>query len=200
MNVFLIKSAPFLVSLLIMTFYYQVKKGSAKSYSEGKTKTKGVSSFKLAMSIMQAGVPTVLFGTFALGNEVAPKLYIYTADIQTVMIGAFLSLMGSVLFILAVDALCDSYSPCFDPYLPKKLVTMGVYKSIRHPIYASNLLLVTGTFVASGSLLILIAFLILSLYYRKSMRIEEKALGEQFPNYESYKVKTGQIIPKLFKS
>ena len=64
---------------------------------------------------------------------------------------------------------------------PESLVTSGVYRFVRHPIYTSYLLLFAGGLASLGSPLA-IAVLLLSAwrFYKPRMASEDKILEEQF--------------------
>lgn len=91
----------------------------------------------------------------------------------------------------------NSYSPCFDSYVPQDIVKSGIYKYIRHPIYTANILLLSSLFVASGSLLMLMNTIILAIYYIPSAYKEEKVLSERFQEYKDYQRESGMFIPKV---
>ena len=71
-------------------------------------------------------------------------------------IGISISSIAIALFISSKITLGKNYSPCYDQRKPKSITSSGLYKYVRHPIYTSNVLLLIGTFVISGSYLMLI--------------------------------------------
>ena len=76
-----------------------------------------------------------------------------------------------------------------------ELVTSGPYRSVRHPIYTGLLLAMLGSALAT-TLYWLIAFVILGGYFIFSARVEEKILGEEFPDaYPRYRAHTKMLIP-----
>ena len=83
--------------------------------------------------------------------------------------------------------------------MPRNLKTTGVYSLVRHPIYSSNILLMIGIFVSTGSLIIAANTIILFIYYVLSAFIEERAIIKKFPKYKSYKNRTGMFIPSFSK-
>ena len=60
------------------------------------------------------------------------------------------------------------------------LVTRGVYRYIRHPIYAGDMLLVVGLQLALQSWLVILALAIAAIVIRQSIA-EEKLLANSFP-------------------
>ncbi len=78
-----------------------------------------------------------------------------------------------------------------------KLITHGIYRFIRHPMYTSVLLLsFTLTLTHSHYLSQLIMFILLVDLILKS-NLEEKLLTERFSTYQDYKNNTGRFLPFL---
>lgn len=78
------------------------------------------------------------------------------------------------------------------------LITSGLYKRIRHPIYTGVLMVAFGVSIWHGHFIILTAsiFLVGLLTY-KSM-YEEDLLRAQYPQYGEYMQSTGRFLPKIF--
>jgi len=78
------------------------------------------------------------------------------------------------------------------------LITSGLYKRIRHPIYTGVLMVAFGAAIWHGHIIILTAsiFLVGLLTY-KSM-YEEDLLRAQYPQYGEYMKSTGRFLPKIF--
>lgn len=80
-----------------------------------------------------------------------------------------------------------------------KLVTDGIYKYIRHPLYSSLLLLAWGTFLKHISIYGIAAVLITSVFLVATAKTEERENISFFgPCYEEYIKKTKMFIPYLF--
>ena len=76
------------------------------------------------------------------------------------------------------------------------LVSHGLYRHIRHPIYTGDLLLVLGLELALNSWLAL-ACLPLVIYIRRQAIREERQLGSALPGYEQYCRRTARFVPFL---
>ena len=93
------------------------------------------------------------------------------------LIGSAVMLLGVAGFEMSVRALGTHYSPCFDARVPAARVTRGPYRLVNHPIYVSNMLILLGAFSSSGSLWVLLAAVIIGVYYVRAARVESAAFG-----------------------
>lgn len=110
----------------------------------------------------------------------------------------FVALFGILVLIVALLQLNKNLSPFPTPKTNSQLVKHGLYKFVRHPIYTGLLLLFFGyAFYSLSAYRLLIAFLLLLLFFLKS-RYEEQKLIERFSNYQDYKLTTGRFFPKVF--
>ncbi len=78
------------------------------------------------------------------------------------------------------------------------LITNGVYKIVRHPLYASIIWCIYSLGILYQNYLIIILntlVFIPSMTYRAKQ--EEKELMRTFKEYEDYKKKTGMFFPKI---
>jgi protein-S-isoprenylcysteine O-methyltransferase Ste14 len=116
-------------------------------------------------------------------------------------IGVIIVLSGVVLmmysaFLFAKHGKGGSPWP-WDP--PKKLVTVGVYKYIRNPMFTASGLVWFGEFVLFGSLLLLpYASICVLLNHIHLVTQDEKELEKRYgKEYLEYKKNTTRYIPKL---
>jgi protein-S-isoprenylcysteine O-methyltransferase Ste14 len=127
-----------------------------------------------------------------------PRALILFTDIRLILIGSLVCMLSISLFIKATRDLGESYSPCYDSYKPHQLITRGLYSLIRHPIYTSNILLLTGLFFISGNTIILLNTLTLIVFYYRAAIFEEKVFTKIFPEYSAYSKRTNRFLPRLF--
>lgn len=79
------------------------------------------------------------------------------------------------------------------------LITSGLYKHIRHPIYTGVLLAAFGVAIWHGHIVtLLLSVVLVGLLTYKSM-YEEDLLRAQYPDYPAYMQTTGRFLPKRFK-
>jgi protein-S-isoprenylcysteine O-methyltransferase Ste14 len=81
-----------------------------------------------------------------------------------------------------------------------QLVTKGIYRFVRHPAYAGSLLSFFGLgLFFSNSLSMLIIFLPICAAFLYRIRVEEKALLDNFgEEYVNYCASTYRLIPGIF--
>ena len=104
---------------------------------------------------------------------------------------------GFLLGIISVYQLNRNLTPFPKPKSNAELVTKGLYKHIRHPIYTGILLFLFGFALFNESLYrIIITAILLLLFYFKS-KYEEQQLTVKYSDYPSYKKTTGRFLPKL---
>jgi protein-S-isoprenylcysteine O-methyltransferase Ste14 len=79
-----------------------------------------------------------------------------------------------------------------------QLITVGPYRFIRHPMYASVLMTVWALIIDRSTLLRLIVGLILTADLTIKMLYEEGILKRHFRDYPAYMERTKRIIPFIF--
>jgi protein-S-isoprenylcysteine O-methyltransferase Ste14 len=80
------------------------------------------------------------------------------------------------------------------------LLTQGMFKHIRHPIYSGGLIITVGLELAFRSLIILsLHTLIFFVIFRDRMQREETVLLEKFETkYQEYLNRTKRLIPYVY--
>ena len=111
-----------------------------------------------------------------------------------------LSGIGFLIILSAILELNTSLSPFPKPKNKASLVTTGVYRYIRHPIYTGILLglFFIGLYFSSFYKIGLV-FLLGFLFWYKS-GYEEEQLCLKYPNYVDYRQKTPGFFPKFMGS
>lgn len=180
-----------LVSLSAFTFSSVKYQKLNNNFDKDRQKIKSEKIFGLAYRYLQ--VSTLLF--VVLSFTVKPGwLLIFHETSSLIYSGLVIVIIGLFVFQSAITALGEEYSPCFDLRQPADFVNTGIYQHIRHPIYTSNLTLLFGAFVSTGSLFVLLNFLILLFFYYRSANKEEVDLLTRFSDYKDYQKKTGMFL------
>jgi protein-S-isoprenylcysteine O-methyltransferase Ste14 len=80
-----------------------------------------------------------------------------------------------------------------------ELITTGIYKYIRHPLYSSLLFLTWGTYFKNTDLILFIVALSSSVFLYLTSRIDEKECKVYFgEKYNEYIKRSNMFIPFLF--
>jgi protein-S-isoprenylcysteine O-methyltransferase Ste14 len=80
-----------------------------------------------------------------------------------------------------------------------KLITTGIYKHVRHPMYAAHLIwaiaqiLILHNWIAGYSFIVTM----LPFYFYRSRKEEQMLIEEFGDDYRSYKARTGALFPKF---
>lgn len=108
--------------------------------------------------------------------------------------GYAIALIGEIITVVGMLSLRGNFSIFTEV---RELVTSGLYRYTRHPLYLGEMISVIGFMVVVPGIVSLVAgtaFLILQ--YLRAIR-EEKKLSLHFQEYEEYKQQTGRIFPKI---
>ncbi|MEM7015983.1 MAG: protein-S-isoprenylcysteine O-methyltransferase [Pseudomonadota bacterium] len=149
-----------------------------------------------------------LLGLVFIGGMIVPALYLFTPllnfanyelPLTAGIVGTLLLPLFWWIFWRSHHDLGRQWSPTLEIRDSHRLVTVGIYQYIRHPmytaIYLSTLcqLLLLGNWLAGPSYLV--AFTIM---YVLRVRKEEAFMREQFgEDYSQYMTKTGRLAPRL---
>jgi protein-S-isoprenylcysteine O-methyltransferase Ste14 len=112
--------------------------------------------------------------------------------------GALLLGAGVLVYRLAGRALGEALSPFTEPRAGAILVTRGLYRYLRHPMYLSQALIALGAPLTLGSRYVIAlappALLVLALRIGQ----EEEALARTFPEYPRYAATTKRVLPFVY--
>jgi len=116
------------------------------------------------------------------------------------MLVAWILLTASLLFALSGFYGLKKYGkPIGDWEDTTRLITQGIFRYIRHPLYSSLILLNLGIFLKNVTLLSTIACLISTGFLVTASKVEEKENHAKFGSaYEEYKIKTKHYFPFVF--
>ena len=104
---------------------------------------------------------------------------------------------GLAIVILSIFKLGQSLTASPIPREDGKLITDGLYKKIRHPIYSGLILTTLGLALESASVgkLFFVAGLIVLFNFKAKW--EESLLLVRYPEYREYMSTTGRFVPRL---
>jgi protein-S-isoprenylcysteine O-methyltransferase Ste14/Flp pilus assembly pilin Flp len=115
-----------------------------------------------------------------------------TAAPGIVVAGEVVALLGVAWVLVSALAL----GRCFG-VLPEArgLVTHGPYELVRHPLYLGEFTAMAGLLIASPSARNLVAGAVFAGAQLLRMRLEERALVREFPEYAEYASRTPRVVP-----
>ncbi|MEO6350511.1 MAG: isoprenylcysteine carboxylmethyltransferase family protein [Candidatus Limnocylindrales bacterium] len=112
--------------------------------------------------------------------------------------GGALIAAGIALGYLGIRDLDRSLSPLPRPRDTAVLIQDGVYRRLRHPIYAGVILLAIGWGLLMASFAALALALALALLLDLKARREEVWLRERYPGYAAYAQHTKRFVPGIY--
>ena len=181
----------FVISVISLYLY-----DNDDSYNKKPKNKFSLSIFKIVSKLIHITTIIIVCDSILIDNFLGLEFH---DNLLFSYIGISISTIAISFFISSKITLGKNYSPCYDQRKPKNITSSGLYKYVRHPIYSSNILLLIGTFMISGSYLMLVNIFILSFFYTISAYREEKYLITNFNYYNGYSKKTGMFLPKYRK-
>lgn len=130
----------------------------------------------------------------------AVEAFLYPKDIPLVqtVIGGLLAAIGVGLGGASYLALGRNFRVYAAPRRSGTLITTGIYKMIRHPMYTGVVAGLLGYVLILGSFVFLASWLgVLILYVLKAAR-EEPILSEKYPEYGDYQKRSWKFVPYVY--
>ena len=112
------------------------------------------------------------------------------------VVGVATYTLGLAVAILGRAQLGSSWSDIETPQVLRNhgVVSDGIYRYIRHPIYIGDLLLILGFELALNSWCVLGVMLLAPFVLQRALR-EERMLSSALPAYEEYCARTKRFVP-----
>jgi protein-S-isoprenylcysteine O-methyltransferase Ste14 len=107
------------------------------------------------------------------------------------IVGIILLCAGFLVRVLSIKCLKKNFT--FRVSKPQTLVTTGMYKYIRHPMYLGSILMVVGL----GMIHALIGVGYLAFIFFLDRAIREDTLNSQMDGFAEYYKSTGCFVPKI---
>jgi protein-S-isoprenylcysteine O-methyltransferase Ste14 len=111
------------------------------------------------------------------------------------MVSTVLTLAGNAFAVVVLTQLRNSFSVMAEA---RQLVTSGVYRRVRHPLYLGEEIAAIGVVMQFFSLWTALLLIVQIGFQLRRMRNEEVILTEIFPEYEGYRARTARILPGIF--
>ena len=101
--------------------------------------------------------------------------------------GHLIIIIASIIMLASIKDLGRNLSPFPRPINNSNLVTTGIYRFTRHPMYYSLIFISIGVFIIKLSIYYLFLTISLALIIKFKIALEEKYLMNKFKNYLLYK-------------
>jgi protein-S-isoprenylcysteine O-methyltransferase Ste14 len=167
-----VSSIAFLILLAIMTVVRRRARGKARGVEPR------ISA--LAGTFLVSAVALFPRRELSVGGEIAATTLI---------------LLGTALAVYVLTQLGRSFSVMAEA---RRLVTSGVYRIVRHPLYVAEEIAAIGLVMQFVSYQTLLLLAVHGGFQLRRMRNEEAILTGTFPEYGAYKEKTARLIPGIY--
>ena len=119
--------------------------------------------------------------------EFIPQKQIIQVSPFSYLVGFLIIIISFIILLVAIKDLGRNLSPFPRPIKNSNLVTTGIYRFTRHPMYYSLIFISFGVFITKLSIYYLFLSIILGLIIKFKIALEEQFLNNKFKNYLLYK-------------
>lgn len=119
--------------------------------------------------------------------EFIPEKQIIQVTPFSYFVGFLIIIIAFITLLVSIKDLGRNLSPFPRPINNSNLVTYGIYRFIRHPMYYSLIFISVGVFLIKLSIYYLFLSISLSLIIKFKISLEEQYLKNKFKNYFLYK-------------
>ena len=119
--------------------------------------------------------------------ELLPQKQIIQVGAFSYLIGFLIIIFALIIILVAIKDLGRNLSPLPRPITNSNLVTTGIYRFTRHPMYYSLIFISFGFFITKLSIYYLFLTISLCLIIKFKIALEEQYLNNKFKNYLIYK-------------
>jgi protein-S-isoprenylcysteine O-methyltransferase Ste14 len=177
------------VSILVLLVYWII---SARLVKKTQEKVPGIGVYIRSGLIV---VAVVLFNI-----KIYPiSIKLFSFSTYTGIFSILFSMAGLVIAIAARRALAGNWNFTVTFKKEHELITRGLYKYVRHPIYSGILVILIGSVLAIGTLGALAGFIIIFIAFGLKLNQEEELMTKYFrEEYLAYKKKTKALIPFIW--
>ncbi len=116
----------------------------------------------------------------------SPKQIIQASPLSY-FLGILIIIIAFIIMLFSIKDLGRNLSPFPRPIKNSNLVTTGIYRFTRHPMYYSLIFISIGVFIIKLSMYYLFLTISLALIIKFKIALEEKYLMNKFKNYLLYK-------------
>ena len=140
-------------------------------------------AYELILVILQFFIISLHFFQW----EFIPQKQIIQVSTLSYLVGFLINIIASIILLVAIKDLGRNLSPFPRPINNSNLVTTGIYRFTRHPMYYSLIFISFGFFITKLSIYYLFLSISLGLIIKFKIALEEQYLDNKFKNYLLYK-------------
>ena len=151
------------------------------------TKLRLKNFFKAAYEIILVFLQFFIITLHFFKWEFIPEKQIIQVTPFSCFLGFLIIIIAFIILLVAIKDLGRNLSPFPKPINNSNLVTRGIYRFTRHPMYYSLIFISIGVFLTKLSIYYLFLSTILILIIKFKIALEEQYLKNKFKNYLLYK-------------
>jgi len=143
--------------------------------------------FKAAYDLMLVFLQFFIISLHFFQLEFLPQKQIIQASPFSYFLGILIIIIALIIMLVSIKDLGRNLSPFPRPIKNSNLVTEGIYRFMRHPMYYSLISISFGVFITKLSIYYLFLSISLGLIIKFKIALEEQYLNNKFKNYLVYK-------------
>ena len=143
--------------------------------------------FKAAYELILVSLQFFIISLHFFQWEFIPQKQIIQVNTFSYLLGCLIVIISFIILLIAIKDLGKNLSPLPRPINNSKLVTTGIYRFTRHPMYYSLIFISFGIFITKLSTYHLFLSISLGLIIKLKITLEEQYLSNKFKNYSLYK-------------
>ena len=141
------------------------------------------SAFEIILVFLQFFIISLHFFKW----EFIPEKQIIQVTPFSYFVGFLIIIIAFIILLVAIKDLGRNLSPFPRPINNSNLVTKGIYRFTRHPMYYSLIFISFGVFITKLCIYYLFLSISLGLIIKFKIALEEQYLKNKFKNYFFYK-------------
>ena len=143
--------------------------------------------FKAVYDLMLVFLQFFIISLHFFQWEFLPQKQIIQASPFSYYLGILIIIIAFIIMLVSIKDLGRNLSPFPRPIKNSNLVTTGIYRFTRHPMYYSLMFISIGVFITKLSIYYLFLSISLGLIIKFKIALEEQYLNNKFKNYLLYK-------------
>jgi len=143
--------------------------------------------FKAAYDLMLVFLQFFIISLHFFQWEFLPQKQIIQASSLSYFLGVLIIIIAFTIMLVSIKDLGGNLSPFPRPINNSNLVTTGIYRFTRHPMYCSLIFISFGFFILMLCIYYLFLLISLGLIIKFKIDLEEQYLNNKFKKYLNYK-------------